>query len=46
VESGWKAGQRVLPPYLGWLEQVIPSRLFLFGKPPRSAMEEGAIIPL
>ena len=46
VESGWKTGQRVLPPYLGWLEQVIPSRLFLFGKPPRSATEEGAIIPL
>jgi hypothetical protein len=46
VESGWKAGQRVLPPYLGWLEQVIPSRLFLFGKPPRSAAAEGAIIPL
>ena len=46
VESGWKAGQRVLPPYLGWLEQVIPSRLFLFGKPPYSAMEEGALIPL
>jgi hypothetical protein len=46
VESVWKAGQRVLPPYLGWLEQVIPSRLFLFGKPPRSAMEEGALIPL
>ena len=46
VESVWKASQRVLPPYLGWLEQVIPSRLFLFGKPPRSAMEEGALIPL
>jgi hypothetical protein len=46
VESGWKAGQRVLPPYLSWLEQVIPSRLFLFGKPPRSTMEEGAIVPL
>jgi hypothetical protein len=35
VESEWKNRQRVLPPYLGWLEQVIPSRLFLFGKPPR-----------
>jgi hypothetical protein len=44
VESGWQGGQRVLPPYLGWLEQVIPSRLFLFGKPPRSAMEDAALI--
>jgi nucleotide-binding universal stress UspA family protein len=35
VESEWKNRQRVLPPYLGWLEQVIPNRLFLFGKPPR-----------
>jgi nucleotide-binding universal stress UspA family protein len=35
VESEWKNGQRVLPPYLGWLEQIIPSRLFVFGKPPR-----------
>ncbi len=34
VESEWKNGQRVLPPYLGWLEQVIPSRLFVFGKSP------------
>jgi nucleotide-binding universal stress UspA family protein len=46
VESGWKAGHRILPPYLGWHEQVIPSRLFLFGKPPSSAMEEGAIVLL
>jgi len=34
VESEWKNGHRVLPPYLGWLEQVIPSRLFVFGKSP------------
>jgi hypothetical protein len=33
VESSWKDGQRVLPPHLGWLEQVIPSRLFLFSQP-------------
>jgi hypothetical protein len=33
VESSWKGGQRILPPHLDWLEQVIPSRLFLFGKP-------------
>lgn len=46
VESGWKAGHRILPPYLGWLEQVIPGRLFLFGKPPRAAMREGALVPL
>ena len=46
VESSWTAGQRILPPYLGWLEQVIPGRLFLFGKPPRGAMEDGALIPL
>ena len=46
AESSWKAGQRVLPPYLGWLEQVIPGRLFLFGKPPCTAIEEGALIPL
>ena len=35
VESEWKGRHRVLPPHLGWLEQVIPCRLFLFGKPPR-----------
>ena len=32
VESSWKDGQRVLQPHLGWLEQVIPSRLFLFSQ--------------
>ncbi len=35
VESEWKGRHRVLPPHLGWLEQVVPCRLFLFGKPPR-----------
>lgn len=44
VESEWKNRQRVLPPYLGWLEQVIPSRLFLFGKPPRGVKGTTTII--
>lgn len=35
VESEWVNRHRVLPSHLGWLEQVIPGRLFLFGKPPR-----------
>lgn len=41
VESEWKNRQRVLPLHLGWLEQVIPSRLFLFGKPQCSKTDEG-----
>ncbi|MFY8268647.1 MAG: universal stress protein [Terrimicrobiaceae bacterium] len=44
VESEWKNRQRVLPPYLGWLEQVIPSRLFLFGKPPRGVKETTTLV--
>lgn len=35
VEAGWKDFRRVLPPHLDWLNQVIPARLFLLGKPPR-----------
>jgi hypothetical protein len=44
VESEWKNRQRILPPYLGWLEQVVPSRLFLFGKPPRGFKETTTIV--
>lgn len=44
VESEWKNRQRVMPPYLGWLEQVIPSRLFLFGKPPRGVKETTTLV--
>ena len=44
VESEWKNRQRVLPPHLGWLEQVIPSRLFLFGKPPRGVKETTTLV--
>ncbi len=44
VESEWKNRQRVMPPHLGWLEQVIPSRLFLFGKPPRGVKETTTLI--
>jgi nucleotide-binding universal stress UspA family protein len=39
VESEWKNRHRVVPIHLGWLEQVIPGRLFLFGKPPRGVKE-------
>lgn len=46
VESDWKNGRRVLPPYLGWLEQVIPSRLFLFGKPSMETRGGGVLRPL
>lgn len=46
VESDWKDGRRVLPPYLGWLEQVIPSRLFLLGKPDRETKTGGVLMPL
>ncbi|MEI8292551.1 MAG: hypothetical protein WCG66_01030 [bacterium] len=44
VESSWKEGLRVLPHYLDWLELVIPSRLFLFGKPARTQSEEGTLV--
>ncbi len=44
VESEWKNRQRVMPSHLGWLEQVIPSRLFLFGKPPRGVKETTTLI--
>lgn len=39
VESEWKNRHRIVPSHLGWLEQVIPGRLFLFGKPPRGVIE-------
>lgn len=39
VESEWKNRHRVVPSHLGWIEQVIPGRLFLFGKPPRGVRE-------
>lgn len=35
VEAEWRNRQRFLPPHLDWLNQVIPARLFLLGKPPR-----------
>ena len=34
VEAEWKNRRRHLPPHLDWLNQVIPARLFLLGKPP------------
>ena len=34
VEAEWKNRRRHIPPYLDWLNQVIPARLFLLGKPP------------
>lgn len=40
VEAEWKNRRRVLPRHLDWLNQVIPARLFLLGKPPRE--EAGA----
>lgn len=46
VESEWKNRKRVLPAHLGWLEQVIPSRLFLFGKPPRGDREAKTLVSL
>ncbi len=39
VEAEWKDRRRVLPPHLDWLNQVIPARLFLLGKPPRQEAE-------
>ena len=35
VEAEWRDRRRVLPPHLDWLNQVIPARLFLLGKPPK-----------
>jgi len=35
VEAEWRNRRRYLPPHLDWLNQVIPARLFLLGKPPR-----------
>ncbi len=35
VEAEWRNRKRFLPPHLDWLNQVIPARLFLLGKPPR-----------
>jgi len=43
VEAEWKDRRRVLPPHLDWLNQVIPARLFLLGKPPR---EEAVCVEL
>jgi len=39
VEAEWKNRLRVLPPHLDWLNQVIPARLFLLGKPPQEDSE-------
>ncbi|MFZ4589342.1 MAG: universal stress protein [Terrimicrobiaceae bacterium] len=46
VESEWKNRQRTIPPHLGWLEQVVPGRLFLFGKPPRGVKETTTLVPV
>ena len=35
VEAEWRDNKRYLPPHLDWLNNVIPARLFLLGKPPR-----------
>ena len=35
VEAEWRNRRRYLPSHLDWLNQVIPARLFLLGKPPR-----------
>ncbi len=35
VEAEWRDSKRFLPPHFDWLNQVIPARLFLLGKPPR-----------
>ncbi len=40
VEAEWKNRRRFLPPHLDWLNQVIPARLFLLGKPPRDPAEK------
>ena len=43
VEAEWKNRRRHIPPHLDWLNQVIPARLFLLGKPPggESSVAEG-----
>jgi nucleotide-binding universal stress UspA family protein len=41
VEAEWKNRKRFLPPHFDWLNQVIPARLFLLGKPPRG--EDGEL---
>lgn len=46
VESEWKNRQRTIPPHLGWLEQVVPGRLFLFGRPPRGVKETTTLVPV
>lgn len=43
VEAEWRNRKRFLPPHLDWLNQVIPARLFLLGKPPR---EDAAVVEL
>lgn len=45
VESEWKSRHRVVPGHLGWIEQVIPGRLLLFGKPPRGVRETTTLAP-
>ncbi len=45
VESEWKNRHRVVPGHLGWIEQVIPGRLLLFGKPPRGVRETTTLTP-
>lgn len=42
VEARWKDRRRCLPPHLDWLNQVIPARLFLLGKPPSKESEPAA----
>ncbi|MEI8387103.1 MAG: universal stress protein [Verrucomicrobiota bacterium] len=39
VEAEWCNRQRFLPRHLDWLNQVIPARLFLLGKPPKEDAE-------
>ncbi|MEI6279550.1 MAG: universal stress protein [Verrucomicrobiae bacterium] len=40
VEAEWKNRKRFLPPHFDWLNQVIPARLFLLGKPPHEESDE------
>ena len=39
VEAEWCDRRRFLPRHLNWLNQVIPARLFLLGKPPQEDPE-------
>ena len=39
VEAEWCDRRRYLPRHLDWLNQVIPARLFLLGKPPQEDSE-------